>query len=98
MASILLWFGGGRTPFTDGDGGKEPYCCGKLTPMFLRNDEASECLGTALSDKAAELAETMIETLYSRATGPFFFSKISENVSNTFFFLESYFVQMHFYD
>ena len=57
MASILPLVWGGKDPFHGGDGGKEQYRCGKLTPMFLRSDEASLCFGTALVDKAAELAD-----------------------------------------
>ena len=46
--SILVQYGTGRTPFTNGDGGKEPCYCGKQTSIFLRNDVASVRFGTAL--------------------------------------------------
>ena len=36
IASLLFQHGAGRAPCTNGDGGKEPYCCGKQTPIFLR--------------------------------------------------------------
>ena len=61
MASILLWCGTGRPPLTNGDGGKEPHCCGKLTPIFPRNDAASECFGTALWTRLQRGAEAMVD-------------------------------------
>ena len=61
IPSNLFRCGTGRTPFTNCDSGKEPYCCVKLTPTFLRNDVASVFFRHVLVDKAGEKADAMTD-------------------------------------